>query len=234
MPPPMTVLTQIGITPDRIRHVQPVLKRTHCRAIINWLTRHRPSPTADNLEQVKGYLQAFYHLCDIEEYERAFSLISTQLNTPTQDPLHYHLRTWGYPQVRTALYQALVDNVNHRGNESWNARVLQFLGESYQTTGNYYQAQTCLERSLNLFQTIEPDDAENVGMLLSALGEVHYALGDYPTAIEHQTRWLAIARQSNLRYGEGIALGSLGNIYESQGDYAKATSFHQQHLLLRQ
>ena len=227
-PPPLPLLNQLGIAPSRICHIQPSLRRTHSRAIVNWLTRYRPTPKATNLEQVKGYIEAFYHLCEIEEWERAFTLISTQLNTPTNETLHYQLRIWGYFQERTDLYNALANKVNHRGNENWNARVLQFLGESHYSQGNYAQAKACYESSLALFRNI--GTAADVGMLLSAIGELYYALGDYNKAIDYQTQWLEIARKSALVYGEGVALGSLGNIYESKGDYPKAKDYHHQHL----
>ena len=99
LPDALPVLTQLGILPKYLRQMPPGHRRTQCRALINWLTRYRPSDSSDNLTQVKGYLQAFYHLCDIQEWERAFTLISTRLNTPTREMLHYQLKLWGLAQL---------------------------------------------------------------------------------------------------------------------------------------
>lgn len=229
--PPIPILIKLGIDPKRICHMSPGPRRTQCRAIINWLTRHGPK-TNNNLEQVKGYLEAFYHLCDIEEWERAFSLVSVRPNTPTQEPLHYQLKLWGYSQIRIDLYKALANRIHHRPEDGWNARILQFLGESFYTSGQYQQAKTYYERSLAMFKRVgTPGD---VGMLMSALGDVYYAQGQYDKAIEHQAEWLASAQKDSTRFAEGIALGSLGNIYEAKGDYYKAIEYHQRHLAIAQ
>ncbi|NJM99826.1 MAG: tetratricopeptide repeat protein [Phormidesmis sp. RL_2_1] len=182
-PSPLPVLNQLGIDPARIRNMPPGSRRSRCRAIVNWLTQHRLPPQASNLEKVKGFIEAFYHLCEMEEWERAFSLISVPLNTPTREELHYQLKLWGYSQERTKLYQSLVDRVNHRGEEGWNARVLQCLGESYHSQGNYSQAKACYERSLSIFETLK--DTLSAGALLTLLGEIYAALGDYDNASNH-------------------------------------------------
>ncbi|NER07969.1 MAG: hypothetical protein F6K17_38175, partial [Okeania sp. SIO3C4] len=43
-------------------------------AIRNWLTKYKPKQNANNLELVKGYLQAFQHLCELEEWELAYKI----------------------------------------------------------------------------------------------------------------------------------------------------------------
>ena len=37
------------------------------RAARNWLRRYRPRGDATNLEKVKGQLEAFAHLCNVED-----------------------------------------------------------------------------------------------------------------------------------------------------------------------
>lgn len=103
-PQPQPVLRQLGIVPSAVRRVRPATRRTHCQAIVNWLTRYRLPAEPSNFEQVKGFVEAFYHLCAMEEWERALTLISVRLNMPTQEMLYYQLKLWGYAQERTALY----------------------------------------------------------------------------------------------------------------------------------
>ena len=122
-PPPLPVLKQLGIEPSRLRKVQPLARRTRCLAIVDLLTRYRFPVGASPLEQVKGYLQALELLCEMKEWERALTLISMRMKTPTKEILHYQLKLWGYGQERIALYKALVG----RGSNRWNAKVLQFL-----------------------------------------------------------------------------------------------------------
>lgn len=72
------------------------LKRAHYRAVKNWLTKHRPNTDASNLEMVRGYLEAFHHLCEVKAWEEASTILFTHLNTPTNEQLHNQLYTWGY------------------------------------------------------------------------------------------------------------------------------------------
>jgi tetratricopeptide (TPR) repeat protein len=181
------MLSSLGIDPSLIRHVQPCTRRTQWQAIVNWLTRYPPPAEGPNLEQVRGYLEAFYHLCEIEEWQRALSLMLHKLDTPAQAQLHYQLKLWGYLPEQMKLYKALVDHVEPQ----WQGRLLQFLGAVSQSQGNYDQAQTYCDRSLEIFQTV--GDPVDRGMVLSHLGEICYALGDYAAAIDYQEQWLAIA-----------------------------------------
>ena len=135
-PPAQAILTQLGIFPSSLSEVSSCFRRTNCRAVINWLTRYRPTDDATQLEQVKGYLEAFHHLCTIEEWDRAFTLISTRLNTPTQEILHYQLKLWGYYQEQIDLYAQLADRVSPK----WNSGIYNCLGATYQALGNYSQA----------------------------------------------------------------------------------------------
>ena len=75
------------------------------------------------------------------------------------------------------------------------------------------------------------DIASNVAMLCSSaeLGMTN-RLGFYQQAIEFYQQWLEIARKISDRTGEAIALGNLGNIYESTRQYQQAIEFYQQWL----
>lgn len=81
-------------------------------------------------------MEAFYHLCEIKEWQRALSLMLHELDTPTQAQLHYQLKLWGYLPEQLELYTALVDQVD----PLWQGRLLQFLGAVHQAQGNYEAA----------------------------------------------------------------------------------------------
>jgi tetratricopeptide (TPR) repeat protein len=66
--------------------------------------------------------------------------------------------------------------------------------------------------------------------LCGTLGIAYKSLGDFSKAIEHHTKWLAIAQEVGDRAGEGRAYGHLGAAYESLGNFAKAAKCHRQHL----
>ena len=88
------ILAKIGINSAMIKTIKQRNKRSSYRAVINWLTKYKPNPDASNLEKVRGLLEAFFHMCGIEEWEKASQIISIPLNTSANEVLHNQLKTW--------------------------------------------------------------------------------------------------------------------------------------------
>ena len=104
-PPGEDVLAQLGIDPTTIKSIKPHWKRTHYRAISNWLTQYQPPSNASNLDKIKGYIEAFYHLCELEDWEKCWTIIYSRLNLINQEELHNQLGIWGYAQEQIKLYE---------------------------------------------------------------------------------------------------------------------------------
>jgi hypothetical protein len=88
------VLAELGIDPTDLKSIKPRWKRTQYRAIVNWLANYKPPPDTSHIEEVKGFLEAFHHLCEIEAWEEARKILSTVINTPSYEQLHNQLRYW--------------------------------------------------------------------------------------------------------------------------------------------
>lgn len=99
-----SVLADIDIDSAAIKFIKPSWKRTHYRAVVNWLTKYKPKPDASNLEKVRGLVEAFHHLCEVEDWEKAEKILFTRLDTPTNEELHNQLNTWGYYREQIELY----------------------------------------------------------------------------------------------------------------------------------
>lgn len=105
-----SILAELDLNSDSVRGMKQGIKRTSFRAVMNWITKYNPNIYDSNLEKVKGLLEAFFHLCEIEEVERAWKILyQCRLNTPTQEYLNEQLRTWGYYQKLLDLYSHLLD-----------------------------------------------------------------------------------------------------------------------------
>lgn len=52
-----------------------MFERSQYLAAVNWLRRYRAKPNSPNLTQVKGYLEAFYHLRSLENYRLAYEIL---------------------------------------------------------------------------------------------------------------------------------------------------------------
>ena len=76
----------------------------------------------------------------------------------------------------------------------------------------------------------ESGDERGEGLAVSGLGEVHYTMGEYSTALTlHQTH-LSIATRLGDRSAQVRACANLGTTFEALKDYEKAKSYQEQNL----
>ncbi len=219
-----SVLELLKLDPDALMSIKPLSKRLQYQAVIIWLTEYKcPPEINNNLELVKGYLEAFYHLCEVEDWERASQILQIEVPPINQD-LATQLHRWGYYQVCIQLYSRLLGKLDWY----WDSICLNGLGLAYYSLGEYDKAINYHQQSLQI--AIEIGDRYGEGNALGSLGNAYLSLGEYDKAIKYHQQHLQIARQIGNRYGEGNALGSLGNIYYSLGDYRQAIEYLQKSL----
>jgi tetratricopeptide (TPR) repeat protein len=195
-----------------------------------WLTAYEPASNASNLEQVRGYLEAFDHYGEVKDWQAAQAIAWTSLNTPTQEYLCWQLGTWGYYQEQIPLYRKLLEISRKTGDRKGEGTALGNLGIVYRNLGDYQQAINYYQQSLTIAREIGNRNGE--GNALGNLGNVYDSLGDYQQAINYHQQHLTIAREIGDRAGEGMALGNLGNVYNNLGDYQQAINYYQQSLTI--
>jgi tetratricopeptide (TPR) repeat protein len=198
-------------------------KVAHEIAVRMWRTAYEPEPDAPNLEKVRGYLEAFHHLCELEDWKSAKDILTVRLK-PTDDELHIQLDIWGYYQERIYLYSRLLGKLN----SSFDSVFLKGLGNTYQAQGNYYQAINYHQQDLLLTQEIGNRAGE--AKAWGNLGIAYKSLADFAQALECHQQNLAIAREIGDRAGEGAAFCNLGNVYYEQGYWSEALEYYQQDL----
>jgi hypothetical protein len=107
------VLEQLDINPAHLSADFPTREqRLQYRAVVQWLTDYKPKSDSTNLQKVRGYLEAFYHLCEVEDWEKASKILFIRLNTPTHEELHAQLNTWGYYNEQIELYNRIVGKIS--------------------------------------------------------------------------------------------------------------------------
>ena len=176
------------------------------------------------IDDVKEYLEIFYHCYQLGDYDSAFDTVWT---------CDDFLTLRGYYTVQVEVYGQLVgiwEGIDER--ENWHYRAsLNSLGNAYYSLGKYPQAIDFHQQSLAIAQQIGERDGEAIS--LNNLGNAYDSLGQYQQAIEFHQQSLAIAQQIGERKGEANSLGSLGNAYNSLGQYQQAIEFHQQSLAIK-
>lgn len=191
-----------------------------------WLTDYKSKPDDTNLEKVRGYLEAFHHLSEVEDWERAVTIFSTEFNTVTNAELHNLLGLWGYPHERLNLYSRLLGKLNF----IWDVICLNGLGSVYDSIADYGKAIDSFQQELTLVREI--GDREGEGHILGNLGSVYLALGNYSKAIESLKQSLIIAREIKDRYGESVVLSNLGLTFRGLNNFIKAIMYLQQSLAI--
>lgn len=197
-------------------------KLFHYSAVESWLLDYHPKPDASNLEKVRGYLEAFHHLCQVENWElaRTMLLFSPSL---TQKKLHEQLGTWGYYQEQIELYHQLLDKLNLETN----CILLQGLGTAYCFSGDPQTAMQYYQRALKI--ACETQNAKAEAQAHGGLGKVYTAYTKQDEiALIHYQQQLEIALIIKDREQEGMALEGLGSAYGRLGQFQTSIKiFHQ-------
>jgi len=177
----------------------------HEEAVEYWLTEYQPQPDAPNLEKVRGYLEAFHHCCEVEDWEKASEILCIGIDTPTNEGLHAQLGTWGYYSQQIEVYSRLLGKLN----DSCDIICWAGIGNACQSLAKYRQAMRYHHKCVLVAREI--GDRYGEGSALGNLGIAYNFLGDYRQAIEYHQQSLTIFREIGDRNGEGSALGNLGN-----------------------
>jgi hypothetical protein len=90
------VLAELGIDTNKIRFIESRYKQTQYRAAINWLTKYNPRNNTSNIEKVKGFIESFYHLCEIQEWKIVNKIFLFSIDKTTANQLVHQLDIWGY------------------------------------------------------------------------------------------------------------------------------------------
>jgi tetratricopeptide (TPR) repeat protein len=180
-----------------------------------WLIKYKPRLNDTNLEQVRGYIEGFHHLCEVEEWEKASQLFTAHLNN-TNEELHCQLNIWGYYHESLEICQRLLSKLNNK----LNTVILNTLGDSYNELCNYTQAIECYQQILEISGSIKYCHLK--GVISVNLGCIYHDIGDYNKAIEYIMRGLNIAQEIKDIEGESCALANLGNVYEALAEHDMA------------
>lgn len=194
-------------------------RAAECKAAQVWLTSYEPEPEALNLEILLGSLEAFYHSCNVENWNAAKEILIDQ-------GVGDQLLTWGYCQEMLLLYQQIlgkldvvIDGVCEKG-----------IGNAYWFLDNYSQAIEHHQKCLVIAR--QTGDRQGEGKALGNLGGVYQRLSNYPLAIEYHQQSLTIARETSNQLGEAISLLSLGLSHHKICEYSQAIDFYEKSLLI--
>jgi tetratricopeptide (TPR) repeat protein len=198
-------------------HVQTTI--AHEQAI-TFYTRHY-QPWDGTLASCREPLEAFYHACELGQYQRAYDLLDRCFDQLDRAghwrsllPLYEHL---------TTAWQPADDSEAQNLGWAWTR-----LGNFQQNLGDYPGAVTAHQQAYNDFTNLKY--LEGQAAALGNLGAVYNSLCTYSQAITYQQESLEISRAIGSKYGEAGSLSNLGSVYHNLDNYKLAITYHQEAL----
>ncbi len=204
------------------------LTGVHLKAIEFYQSRFKSRDQWRTVEDVREYLEVFYHWCELGEYKAAFDVIQDE--SYSDNCLDNFLDLSGNNQLRTELYQELVEHLTDKQDWRYTASLTS-LGNAYYPLGRCEDAISYYQQSLE----IQPEIRNRlwVANSLNGLGIAYDSLGRYEEAISYHQQSLEIQREIGNRGGVANSLNGLGNAYKNLGRYEEAISHHQQCLEIK-
>lgn len=126
------------------------------------------------------------------------------------------------------------------------AYSLNSIGFIYQDQGDYASAIKYYKRSLSINEEIEDktgiaSSLKSIGFIYKFQGDSAYSKGNialseykYKSALNAYNQVLSISKEIGNKWGIGIALSSIGDIYSDKGNYALAHDYYTRSLIIRQ
>ena len=168
---------------DWLREDRLVWQATERLAAQLWLDAYEPEPDAPNLERLRGYLEAFDHYCEIEDWAAASALFMKDLSPSEPSKLYQLLSGWACYQEQLKLCQRLC---NHATRE---VQVVCYngIGGVYRNLANYPEALSAYQLSFAAAQ--EVGDLRGKGKSLGNMGLVYNELSQYRQAINYHNQY---------------------------------------------
>jgi tetratricopeptide (TPR) repeat protein len=130
------------------------------------------------------------------------------------------------------VYEALLDQTT---DERAKASIYHQIAWAKDEQGEYKEAITFYEKSLEIKQRTLPPNHLNFASTYNNIGSVYYSMGEYPKALSSYEKALEIRKQSLPPNHPDLAASynNIGLVYEKIGNYPKAISSHEKALEIK-
>jgi len=206
-----------GRSPTQLRTLN-AWEQAHIDYVFYWLNIYEPRESCSALERVEGYLEAFYHLCELSLWQQAYQVVCTPID---DEALHEKLGTWGYYIQQIEIYQKLLNKIDHSIDcicLNGLGYIFHLLGQNRKSFQNY-QAQLRLSRKTKNYQY--------ECLAWKGLG-LHYCYYNKNKAIRCHLKQLNCAKLHQIKTQKLSALLELAHVYGSWLDLKSSLYYAQQ------
>jgi tetratricopeptide (TPR) repeat protein len=206
---------------DFLKVDAPIWKQAERQAAHLWLTAYEPTPNAENLETVRGYIEAFNHLCAIEAWNESAEILSTHLNISGEE-LGTQVGLWGYYRDQIAMYGKLCNKLSPQLDIDF----LKIIGNAYRFLLMQAESRIFYDKALNLSIILE--EKEKSAWVLHDLGLMEADHGRDVEAREYYDRALKIFSELAIHKGMALVNNDIARVEASQGKFTEAIERYRQ------
>ncbi len=202
-----------------------ILRSAHQLALDYYLA-HLPVPPWESLEDLKEYLEAFYHAGELGEWQLAYDILNEERGGEEKNKsVEEFLDLQGFYRKRAELYEEII--AGSQREQDCYRNSLNRLGLCYDSLGQYEKAIAYHQQCHDISKEIGYQ--QGVAISLCGLGNCYDNLGQYEKAIAHYQQYHDISEEIGYQQGVAISLCGLGNCYDNLGQYEKAIAHYQQY-----
>ena len=207
-----------------------VLRSAHQLAL-NYYLAHLPVPPWESLEDLKEYLEAFYHAGALGEWQLAYDILNEERGGEEKNKsVEEFLDLQGFYRKRAELYEEIIAGSQREQDCYCNSLIL--LGNCYDYLGQYEQAIAKHQQHHDISEEI--GFRQGVAISLHNTGEALRKLENYSEAESKIQASLVISQEINFRVAVAHSLKVLAEIAHQTNRPELALSHCQQALELCQ
>jgi tetratricopeptide (TPR) repeat protein len=180
-----------------------------------WLNAYTPPINTENLEQVRGYLEAFYHLCEIEDWDESAKILFTDLNQ-TGEKLGIKIGFWGYYRNQIEMYLKLCNKLSPEQNFT----ILKTIGNAYRLLFMHAEADGFYKQAFRLSCKLR--NKEQRAWIFHEMGLMEADWGEDMKALKHYNRALKLFNDLDIRKGIALVNNDIARIKANQGSLTEA------------
>jgi Tfp pilus assembly protein PilF len=127
------------------------------------------------------------------------------------------------------IYEVMLRQTSDEGEK---ADIYHQLGFVKDNQGQYEEAITFYEQSLEIYQRTLPPTDPNLASSYSNIGLVYYSMSEYSKALSYYGKSLEIRQKTlQLTYPElAMSYNNIGSVYYNMGEYSRALLFYERAL----
>ncbi len=220
----------LNLTPLELKSKYPHDQQRHYRRQYLAVTQQfRRSYSDSSKEFIQGYIEAFNHLVEVKDWDRALMILIEPLglysDVEKQDVLG-QLQLWNECSKIIELSEKIIDSLNPHNR----LLIVNRIANAYEKLSQYESAKASYQLSLELSKELQ--QSKIIVSSLLGLGNIHLRELKHQDAIKYYNEAWDLAQEiDNDRLKLSVS-GNIGNLFISIGDYTSAIEYLEQSIKL--